>query len=103
MASARVAAGDPGDEREFEMYPPNLWSPYRDRQVAAARQRFDALAIAYEDRHARAESIAGNWNCFGVASVAAMLCPPQLGAAAMGGFGHVAADGHASASRRGPA
>ena len=31
LATERVAAGDPWDEREFEMYPPALNSPYGDR------------------------------------------------------------------------
>src|ERR1700759_3996057 len=33
-AVERVAAGDPWDEREFEMYPPEMKSPYRDRRSA---------------------------------------------------------------------
>jgi len=32
----RLAAGDRGDEREFEMYPPHLKSPYFDRQSAVS-------------------------------------------------------------------
>src|SRR6516225_2312157 len=33
-AGARVAAGDPWDERQYEMYPPALKSPYRERREA---------------------------------------------------------------------
>jgi nitroreductase len=61
----RVAAGDPGDEREYPMYPPALSSPYRERRSAAAEQRYRALGIAREDRQARQRAVAANWDCFG--------------------------------------
>ena len=38
LAVERVGAGDPWDEREFEMYPPELKSPYRERRAAFAKQ-----------------------------------------------------------------
>ncbi|MEV5893533.1 nitroreductase [Nonomuraea fuscirosea] len=44
-ATARALAGDPGDEREYPMYPAELTSPYRDRFSAAAAQRYQALGI----------------------------------------------------------
>jgi nitroreductase len=68
----RVAAGEPGDEREFEMYPRDLKTPYRERQIAAREQRFGALGIPPEDRHARWLSVAANWDCFG--APAALFC-----------------------------
>src|SRR6476659_10000991 len=36
-AVERVANGDPWDEREYEMYPPAMKSPYRERRSASAR------------------------------------------------------------------
>ncbi|MEV3981588.1 nitroreductase [Nonomuraea sp. NPDC049758] len=44
-ATARALAGDPGDEREYPMYPAELTSPYLDRFAAAADQRYRALGI----------------------------------------------------------
>ncbi len=44
-ATARAQAGDPGDEREYPMYPAELTSPYLDRFSAAAAQRYQALGI----------------------------------------------------------
>src|SRR5690349_10935925 len=44
-ATARALAGDPGDEREYPMYPAELTSPYLDRFAAAADQRYKALGI----------------------------------------------------------
>ncbi|TDD49619.1 nitroreductase family protein [Saccharopolyspora elongata] len=68
----RLAAGDPGDEREFEMYPPDLKSAYRERQIAAGEQRYAALGIPRRDEQARREAVAANWNCFG--APAALFC-----------------------------
>lgn len=48
-ATARAMAGDPGDAREYPMYPDPLASPYRDRFAAAAAQRYAALGIARDD------------------------------------------------------
>jgi nitroreductase len=68
----RVAAGDPGDEKEFEIEPPGLGSPYRERRFATAEQRYAALGIPREDKTARARYVAGNWDCFG--APAALFC-----------------------------
>jgi nitroreductase len=68
----RLAAGDRGDPREFEMYPPVLRSPYRERRAAAAAQRFRARGIARDDREGRDRAVAGNWACFG--APAALFC-----------------------------
>ena len=71
-AGERVAAGDPGDEREYEMYPPALKSPYHERRSAFGKQRYGALGISREDREARQRIAAANWNCFG--APAALFC-----------------------------
>src|SRR5258708_17828245 len=56
-AGERLAAGDPGDEPEFGIYPPGLKSPYRERRFAAGEQRYIALGIAREDKgHVRRPS-----------------------------------------------
>ncbi|MFC9392683.1 nitroreductase [Streptomyces sp. NPDC057027] len=48
-ATARALAEDPGDEREYPMYPADLTSPYLDRFSAAAAQRYAALGIERDD------------------------------------------------------
>ncbi|MBO0849514.1 MAG: nitroreductase [Pseudonocardia sp.] len=68
----RVAAGDPGDEPEYQMYPPDLPWPYQQRRVAAAEQRYRALGIHRSDASARALHVAENWNCYG--APAALFC-----------------------------
>jgi nitroreductase len=63
--AVRLAAGDPGDEAEFEMYPPALKSPYAERRAAAGAQRYAALGIAREDEEGHRAAVAANWDCFG--------------------------------------
>jgi nitroreductase len=53
----RVAAGDPGDEPEFAMYPSELPPPYRERRAAAAAQRYSALGIGRDDDNARRAAV----------------------------------------------
>jgi hypothetical protein len=44
MAGGREAShGDPWDERQYEMYPPALKSPYGERRQ---EERYSALGIA---------------------------------------------------------
>jgi len=68
----RVVAGDPGDEREFAMYPDALKPPYQDRRSATAEQRYRELGISREDGSARGGAVAANWDCFG--APAALFC-----------------------------
>ena len=72
LATERVAAGVPWDEREFEMYPPALKSPYAERRSAFAKERYSALGIAREDWEARQRAAIANWDCFG--APAALFC-----------------------------
>src|SRR5246127_641768 len=72
LATERVAAGVPWDEREFVMYPPALKSPYAERRSAFAKERYSALGIAREDLEARQRAAIANWDCFG--APAALFC-----------------------------
>jgi len=71
-AGQRLAAGDPWDEPEYEMYPPALKSPYQERRSAFGRQRYGELGISRGDVEARQRAAAENWNCFG--APAALFC-----------------------------
>jgi nitroreductase len=72
LAVERVAAGDPWDEREYEMYPPAMKSPYAQRRSAFGKERYNALGIAREDWEARQRAAIANWDCFG--APAALFC-----------------------------
>ena len=71
-AVERVCHGDPWDERQYEMYPPALKSPYGERRSAFGKERYSALGIVREDWEARQRAAIGNWNCFG--APAALFC-----------------------------
>jgi nitroreductase len=72
LAGERVAAGDRWDEREYEMYPADLKSPYRERKAAFGAQRYGELGIARGDLEARQRAASANWNFFG--APAALFC-----------------------------
>ncbi|KUN08717.1 NADH dehydrogenase [Streptomyces yokosukanensis] len=71
-AGERLASGDPWDAPEYEMYPPELRSPYRERRSVFGEQRYGALGIARDDLEARQRAAAANWDCFG--APAALFC-----------------------------
>jgi nitroreductase len=71
-AVERVAHGDPWDERQYEMYPPALRSPYGERRSNFGKERYSALGIARDDLEARQRAAIANWNCFG--APAALFC-----------------------------
>jgi nitroreductase len=64
-ATARALAGDPGDEREYPMYPAELVAPYLDRFSAAAAQRYTALGIERDDATRPMKIAALNVEAFG--------------------------------------
>ncbi|MGW3210190.1 nitroreductase [Streptomyces sp. NPDC001135] len=80
-AGARAAAGDPGDERQYRMYPPRPKSPYRERRSAAAAQRFTALGIRRGDTEARRAAVDENWRCFGAPCLLLCYLDRDMGAA----------------------
>src|SRR5262245_47048885 len=71
-AGERVTTGDPWDEREYEMYPRVLKSPYLERRAAFGKERYGELGISREDVEGRQRAAAANWNCFG--APAALFC-----------------------------
>jgi nitroreductase len=71
-AVERVCHGDPWDERQYEMYPRALKSPYGERRSAFGKERYSALGIVREDWEARQRAAIANWNCFG--APAALFC-----------------------------
>ncbi|MDT5182145.1 MAG: hypothetical protein QOI29_303, partial [Mycobacterium sp.] len=65
VATERVESKDLWDEREYEMYPAELKSPYGDRRSAFGRDRYGALGIERGDWDAIQRAAIANWNCFG--------------------------------------
>ncbi|MGW0514865.1 nitroreductase [Streptomyces olivaceoviridis] len=63
--TARALASDPGDERQYPMYPDELASLYTDRFSAAAAQRYEALGIARDDPDRPRKIATLNFEAFG--------------------------------------
>lgn len=72
LATERVANGEPWDEREYVMYPPDMRSPYGERRAAFGRDRYKALGVERADAEARMRAAIANWDCFG--APAALFC-----------------------------
>jgi nitroreductase len=78
-ATARALARDPGDEREYPMYPADLGAPYLDRFAAAAVQRYQALGVDRDDPERPAKIAALNTAAFGAPVVMFCYLDPVLG------------------------
>jgi nitroreductase len=66
---ARVAAGDPGDERPVPPYPAPLPAPYTRRLADMGARRYGAVGVSQDDQAGRARVRAGNWECWGATTV----------------------------------
>jgi len=79
---ALVAANPFGEEPEYDVYPPNLWEPFRSRRFQNGEDLYATLGIPREDRQARLRQLAKNGDFFG-APVGLFFCldrklgPPQ--------------------------
>lgn len=79
-ATARALAGDPGDEREYPMYPAELATPYLDRFAAAAAQRYRALGINRDDPDRPRKIAVRNSEAFGAPVVLFCYLDRDMGA-----------------------
>jgi nitroreductase len=79
---AQVAANPFGEEPEYDVYPPNLWEPFRTRRFQNGEELYATIGIPREDRAARLRQLAKNGELFG-APVGLFFCldrklgPPQ--------------------------
>ena len=79
---AKVAANPMGEAPEYEVYPPNLWDPFRTRRYQNGEDLYASIGIPREDKPARLRQLAKNGEFFG-APVGIFFCldrklgPPQ--------------------------
>ncbi|WP_309606794.1 nitroreductase [Phenylobacterium sp.] len=79
---AQVAANPFGEAAEYEVYPANLWDPFRTRRFQNGEDLYATLGIPRDDRPARLRQLAKNGDFFG-APVGLFFCldrqlgPPQ--------------------------
>jgi nitroreductase len=82
IVRARTAAGERGDGSEYDIYPRGLGEPYRSRRFKCGEDMYAAIAVSREDKAARLQHFARNFEFFG-APVALFFCidrnmgPPQ--------------------------
>lgn len=77
-----VAAEPPQDEPAYDIYPPNLWEPYRSRRFQNGEDLYATIGIPREDKAARLRQMAKNAEFFGAPigiflSIDRRLGPPQ--------------------------
>ncbi|HEY2049522.1 MAG TPA: nitroreductase [Caulobacteraceae bacterium] len=78
---AEIAA-TPMEEPEYDVYPPNLWDPFRTRRYQCGEDLYASIGIPREDRPSRLRQLARNTEFFG-APVGLFFClerqlgPPQ--------------------------
>ncbi len=79
---AKVAANPFGEEPEYDVYPANLWDPFRTRRFECGEDLYATISIPREDKPARLRQLARNGELFG-APVGLFFCldrklgPPQ--------------------------
>lgn len=79
---AIVAADPMGEAPEYDVYPPNLWEPFRTRRFECGEDLYATIGVPREDRPARLRQLAKNGDFFG-APVGLFVCvdrkvgPPQ--------------------------
>ncbi|MBA1145467.1 nitroreductase [Ectothiorhodospiraceae bacterium WFHF3C12] len=78
----RLEEAPKGEPTEYDVYPPNLVSPYRDRRFQVGEDMYGLIGIPREDKDARRRWFARNFQFFGAPM--ALFCyvdrrmgPPQ--------------------------
>jgi nitroreductase len=77
-----IVAASPMEAPQYEVYPPNLWEPFRTRRFVCGEDLYRAIGIPREDRPARLRQLARNLSFFD-APVGLFFCidrnlgPPQ--------------------------
>jgi nitroreductase len=62
---ALVAANPFGEQSEYDVYPPNLWEPFRTRRFQNGEDLYATIGIPREDKPARLRQLARNGEFFG--------------------------------------
>ncbi|MGA0605680.1 nitroreductase [Phenylobacterium sp. VNQ135] len=79
---AEVRSNPLGEPPEYDVYPPNLWDPFRTRRFQNGEDLYATIGIPREDKPARLRQLAKNGEFFG-APVGLFFCldrklgPPQ--------------------------
>ena len=63
--TAKVAANMAGEEPEYDVYPPELWDPFRTRRFQCGEDLYATIGIPREDKPARLRQLFKNTQFFG--------------------------------------
>jgi nitroreductase len=79
---AKVAANLAGETPEYDVYPPDLWDPFRTRRFQCGEDLYATIGIPREDKPARLQQLFKNTQLFGAPvglffSLDRNLGPPQ--------------------------
>jgi len=79
---AKVAANLAGEAPEYDVYPPDLWDPFRTRRFQCGEDLYATIGIPREDKPARLQQLFKNTQLFGAPvglffSLDRRLGPPQ--------------------------
>jgi nitroreductase len=82
IMAQRIAQAPEGERTEYDVYPRELTSPYRDRRYQVGEDLYRSIGIAREDRPARLRQFARNYAFFDAplalfCSVDRQMGPPQ--------------------------
>jgi nitroreductase len=61
----RVIEAPGGEPSDYDIYPDNLWSPYRERRFQLGEEMYATMGIPREDKPARLRWFARNFQFFG--------------------------------------
>lgn len=74
-------AGRTGEPPEYDMYPANLWEPYRRNRYALGEAMYATIGIGRDDKPGRLAQFARNADCFGAPAVIFCFIDRGMGAA----------------------
>jgi len=73
------SAGGAAETAEYEVYPPKLWPPYRDRRFRVGEDLYARVGVAREDREARLRWFGRNAEFFGAPMAAFVTLDRRMG------------------------
>jgi nitroreductase len=65
LIRSKLPAHPRGDGSEYDIYPANLWDPYRARRYKCGEDMYATINVAREDKFARLLQFARNYEFFG--------------------------------------
>jgi nitroreductase len=65
LVAERLKANPMGEGGEYDIYPANLWEPYRTRRFRCGEMLYESIQVPREDKPGRLRQFANNFRFFG--------------------------------------